>query len=68
MNKQDNYKLFYDTIKALSYIQGSYGRLLRMLDNLDELDKQELIDNLPDFKDTVDIILFIEQAYRIKEI
>ena len=64
MNKQDNYKLFYDTIKALSYSQGSYDRLLRMLDNLDELDKQDLIDQLPDFKDTIDIILFIEQVYR----
>lgn len=61
MNKQDNYKLFYDTIKALSYSKGSYGRLLKDIDNLDELDKQRLIDNLPDFKDTVDIILFIEQ-------
>ena len=64
MNKQDSYKLFYDTIKALSYSQGSYGRLLREIDNLDELDKQDLIDQLPDFKDTVDIILFIEQVYR----
>ena len=62
--KEQNYKLFHDTIKALSYSQGSYGRLLRMLDNLNELDKQNLIDQLPDFKDTVDIILFIEQVYR----
>lgn len=61
MNKQDNYKLFYDTIKALSSSQGSYGRLLREIDNLDEWNKQDLIDQLPNFKDTVDVILFIEQ-------
>lgn len=63
MNKQDNYKLFYDTIKALSYSKGSYGRLLRNIDNLDERDKQDLIDQLPNFKDTVDVILFIEHIY-----
>ena len=61
MNKQDNYKLFYDTIKALSYSQGSYGRLLRELDNLDERNKQDLIDQLPDFKDAVDVIMWLEQ-------
>ena len=61
MNKQDNYRLFYDTIKALSYSQGAYGRLLRDIDNLDERNKQGLIDQLPDFKDAVDVILFIEQ-------
>ena len=61
MNKQDNYRLFYDTIKALSYSQGTYGRLLRGIDNLDERNKQGLIDQLPDFKDAADVILFIEQ-------
>ena len=61
MNKQDNYKLFYDTIKALSYSQGSYGRLLRELDNLDERNKQDLIDQLPDFKDAVGVIMWLEQ-------
>ena len=61
MNKQDNYKLFYDTIKALSYGQGSYGRLLRELDNLDERNKQDLIDQLPDFKDAVGVVMWLEQ-------
>lgn len=61
MNKQDNYKLFYDTIKALSCSQGRYGRMLRELDSLDEQNKQGLINQLPNFKDTVDVILFIEQ-------
>ena len=62
--KEQNYKLFHDTIKALSCSQGSYDRLLRELDNLDERNKQDLIDQLPNFKDTIDVILFIEQVYR----
>lgn len=59
--KEQNYKLFYNTIKSLSYSQGSYGRLLREIDNLDEWNRQDLIDQLPDFKNTIDVILFIEQ-------
>lgn len=58
--KEQNYDLFYNTIKSLSYSQGSYGRLLREIDNLDEWDKKELIDQLPDFNEPVDVILFIE--------
>lgn len=59
--KEQNYELFYNTIKSLSYSQGSYGRLLREIDNLDEWNRQDLIDQLPDFKEPVDVILFIEQ-------
>ena len=59
--KEQNYELFYNTIKSLSYCQGSYGRLLRQLDSLDEWSIQNLIDQLPDFKDRLDVILFIEQ-------
>lgn len=59
--KEQNYNFFYNTIKSLSYCQGSYGRLLREIDNLDEWNKQDLIEQLPNFKDTVDVILFIEQ-------
>ena len=59
--KKQNYELFYNTIKSLSYSQGHYGQLLRDIDNLKEEDKQNLIDQLPNFKDAVDVILFIEQ-------
>lgn len=59
--KEQNYELFYNTIKSLSYSQGSYGRLLRVIDNLEEWNRQDLIDQLPDFKEPVDVILFIEQ-------
>ena len=60
-SKEHNYKLFYNTIKSLSYCQGSYGRLLREIDNLDKWNRQDLIDQLPDFNDRLDVILFIEQ-------
>ena len=59
--KVQNYELFYNTIKSLSYSQGSYGRILREIDNLNEHDLNELITQLPDFKDTIDVVLFIEQ-------
>lgn len=59
--KEQNYELFYSTIKDLSYSQGSYGRLLRDIDNLEDYDKKDLIDQLPDFKQPIDVILYIEQ-------
>ena len=59
--KEQNYEFFYNTIKSISYSQGSYGRLLRAINNLDEDEIQDLINQLPEFKDTVDVILFIEQ-------
>lgn len=58
--KAQNFKLFYNTIKALSYSQGFYGRLLRGIDSLNEEDLNELIMQLPDFKEPVDVISFIE--------
>ena len=59
--KKQNYELFYNTIKSLSYSQGSYGRILRDIDALSEHDLNELITQLPDFKSSVDVVLFIEQ-------
>ena len=59
--KKQNYKLFYNTIKSLSYSQGSYGRMLREIDALNEHDLNELITQLPDFKNSLDVVLFIEQ-------
>ena len=59
--KAQNYELFYNTIKSLSYSQGSYGRILREIENLNEHDLNELITQLPDFKEPVDVVLFIEQ-------
>ena len=60
-NKQNNYELFYNTIKSLSYSQGSYGRLLNSLTNMNEDERLELINNLPTFKDAVDVVMWLEQ-------
>ena len=59
--KQNNYKLFYNTIKSLSYSQGRYGRLLNSIVNMDETERLELINNLPTFNDAVDVVMWLEQ-------
>ena len=59
--KRNNYELFYNTIKSLSYSQGFYGRLLNNLINMNEDERLELIDNLPIFNDAVDVIMWLEQ-------
>lgn len=61
MNRQTNYELFYNTIETLSSSQGYYGRLLESLNSADDVERDDLIESLPNFKDTVDVILFIEQ-------
>ena len=59
--KEQNYDLFYNTIKSLSYSQGSYGRLLNSLISINEDERLELINNLPTFKDAVDVVMWLEQ-------
>lgn len=57
----NNLQFFRDTVNALSYSQGFYGRLKHNLDNaeVDQLD--QLAEELPIFKDTIDIVFFCEQ-------
>ena len=59
--QRNNYELFYDTIKSLSYSQGSYGRLLNSLINMNEDERLELINNLPTFNDALDVVMWLEQ-------
>ena len=59
--KRNNYELFYNTIKSLSYSQGSYGRLLNTLINMNEDERLELINSLPTFNDAVDVVMWLEQ-------
>ena len=59
--QRNNYELFFNTIKSLSYSQGSYGRLLNTLINMDEDERLDLINNLPTFNDTVDVVMWLEQ-------
>ena len=59
--KRNNYELLFSTIKSLSNSQGYYGRLLNSLINMNEDERLELINNLPTFKDTVDVVMWLEQ-------
>ena len=59
--KQNNYELLFNTVKSLSNSQGYYGRLLNTLINMDEDERLELINNLPTFNDTLDVVMWLEQ-------
>ena len=59
--KRNNYELLFSTIKSLSHSQGYYGRLLNSLVNMNEDERLELINNLPTFKDTLDVVMWLEQ-------
>lgn len=57
-DREKNYKLFYNTVLALSEGKGFYSRLLAQLDHTIDID--ELKNELPEFKDSLDVILFLE--------
>ena len=59
--KRNNYELLFDTVKRLSNSKGYYGRLIDNLINMNEDERLELINNLPTFNDTVDVIMWLEQ-------
>lgn len=59
--QRNNYELFFNTVKMLSNSQGYYGRLLNSLINMDEDERLELINSLPTFKDSVDVVMWLEQ-------
>lgn len=49
-----------ELFRQLSMSQGSYGRLLRAIDNLDEEDRNSYLDSFKDCKDELDVILAVE--------
>ena len=60
----NNYKMLMNTVNTLKYSQGFYSRLARDIEGLEGQDKQDFIDYInsqPTFKDSVDVILFLEQ-------
>lgn len=59
--KRTNYELFFSTIKDLSKSQGFYSRLHNELMNLEEDRRLKLINQLPDFKDSLDVIFWLEK-------
>lgn len=59
--KEDNYNLFYNTIKSLASSQGFYSRLARQIDEFDYDTIENIKNDLPIFNDTLDVVLFLEQ-------
>ena len=59
--KEDNYNLFYNTIKSLASSQGFYSRLARQIDEFDSDTIENIKNDLPIFNDTLDVVLFLEQ-------
>ena len=60
----NNFKMLMSTVNTLKYSQGFYSRLARDIEGLNEQDRQDFIDYInkqPTFKDSVDVILFLEQ-------
>lgn len=51
-----------DTFRSLARSQGSYGRILRHIEGLDEESRNEFLGRLEkkNFKSTVDLVMFIE--------
>lgn len=59
-----NYEMLFETVKTLAPSQGCYSRFYQRLLELTDDEKQSLrqyIDELPKFKDSVDVIMFLEQ-------
>ena len=61
MDKEKNFDLFVRTIKTLALSQGFYGRILRQLSELDEEELESLKADLPEFKDSLDVVFYFEQ-------
>ena len=59
--KEDNYNLFYNTIKSLASSQGFYSRLAQQIDEFDSDTIENIKNDLPIFNDSVDVIFFLEQ-------
>lgn len=58
-----NYDMFVETINELALSQGIYQRLKRDIENTSEDDIKQFknnINKLPQFKDKVDIVMYIE--------
>ena len=55
-------KQIMDTFRSLAMSQGFYGRLVRYIDGLDEASRDKFLGDLEkqNFKDSLDLILYIE--------
>ena len=60
MDKEKNFEFFVNTIKILALSQGFYGRILRQLSELENEELERLKADLPQFKDSLDVIFYFE--------
>ena len=61
-----SFRMMFDTVKSLRHSQGFYGRLYNDLMENIKYNKEDLSDflnnsELPKFKDTVDVVLYLEE-------
>lgn len=58
-----NFEMLLDVVNDLKYSQGFYSRLANILENMDSYElecNEKYINSLPQFKDSVDVIMFLE--------
>ena len=62
--KETNYEIFLNTINSLKHSQGFYSRLAARVDELSDEGREQLkaeLNSKPQWKDTLDCVLFLEQ-------
>lgn len=63
-NVKSNYEIFIDTVNTLKCSQGFYSRIARDLNEMSNEQKEEIkqqLNNLPQWNDTLDCVLYLEQ-------
>lgn len=58
-----NYEMLLKVVNSLKYSQGFYSRLARDINELSDEERKQLEQNInsqPQFKDEVDVVLFLE--------
>lgn len=55
------FNFLQSVVNDLRYSQGFYSRLAQQLEGLSDDDILNIESQLPDFKDEVDVVLFLEQ-------
>ena len=60
MDKEKNFEFFVNTIKTLALSQGFYGRILNHLAEMESEDLERLKADLPQFKDALDVVFYLE--------
>ena len=60
-----SFRMLFDTVKGLRHSQGFYSRLYNDLMENIKYNKEELVDHLnnselPKFKDTLDVVMYLE--------